>query len=69
MGLFCLGKKKSLRGDLIAAFQHLKGVYKEDEEGLFTAACRDRTRENGFKLREDLHHILENRLRVLEVDL
>lgn len=34
------------------AFQCMKGVYKEDEEGLFTRACSDRTRGEGFKLQE-----------------
>ena len=37
---------------LIAAFQYLKGTHKKAEEGLFTRACRDRTRGNGFKLKE-----------------
>jgi len=30
----------------------VKGSYKEAGEGLFTRACRDRTRGNGFKLKE-----------------
>lgn len=34
------------------AFQCVKGVYKEDEEGLFTRACSDRTRGEGFRLQE-----------------
>ncbi|KFP99506.1 hypothetical protein N329_04800, partial [Haliaeetus albicilla] len=50
-GLFCL-KKRRLWGDLTAAFQHLKGTYKKDGEGLFTRAYSDRTRGNGFKLQE-----------------
>ena len=33
-------------------FQYLKGAYRKDEEGLFTRACGDRTRGNGFKLKE-----------------
>jgi len=37
----------------MAAFQYLKGAYKKDGEGLFTRAGRDRTRGNGFKLKED----------------
>ena len=41
-----------LRGDLIAAFQYLKGAYKKAREGLCTRACSDRTRGNGFKLKE-----------------
>jgi len=50
LGLFSL-KKRRLWGDLTAAFQYLKGAYKRAEEGLFTRACSDRTRDSGFKLK------------------
>ena len=36
-------------GDLIAAFQYLKGAYKQEGEWLFTRMDSDRTRANGFK--------------------
>ena len=51
VGLFNLEKRR-LQGDLIVAFQYLKGAYKKAGEGLFTRACSDRTRGNGFKLKE-----------------
>ena len=51
LGLFSLEKRR-LWEDLIVVFQYLKGAYKKAGEGLFTRACSDRTRGNGFRLEE-----------------
>jgi len=51
LGLFSLGRRR-LWGDLRAAFQCLKGACKKDGDRLFSRACCDRTRGNGFKLKE-----------------
>jgi len=51
LGLFSLQKRRLWR-DLTPAFQYLKGGYKKAGEGLFTRAWSDRTRGNGFRLKE-----------------
>ena len=47
LGLFSLEKRR-LQGGLPVP----GGAYKKAGEGLFTRACSDGTRSNGFKLRE-----------------
>ncbi|KAJ7424540.1 hypothetical protein WISP_28213 [Willisornis vidua] len=51
LDLFSLEKRR-LCGDLFVAFQYLKGAYETAGEGFFTKAWSDRTRGNGFKLKE-----------------
>ena len=45
-------EKRKLQEDLIAISQYLKGAYKQEENQLFTQMDSDRTRGNGFKLKE-----------------
>jgi len=51
MSLFSL-EKRSLQGDLVVAFQYLKGIYKQEGNQLFIQVDSDRTRGNSFKLKE-----------------
>jgi len=48
----CTWKKGRLQGYLTAAFQYLNRVYKHEGNQLFTWVDSDRTRGNGFKLKE-----------------
>jgi len=56
LGLFSLEKRR-LQGDPTAAFHYLKEGYKRAGEGLFTRAGTDRTRGNGFKLKEGRYRL------------
>jgi len=47
--------------DLRAAFQYVKGAYKEDGRGLFTTAFSDKSRGNDFKLKESSRFRLDIR--------
>ena len=51
LALFSLEKKR-LQGDLIVAFQYLKGGYKEDGGRIFIRIRGDRMRGEGFKVKE-----------------
>jgi len=48
LGLFSLQKRRP-QGDLITAFQYLKGAYKRAGKGLLTRAYRDKTRASSGK--------------------
>ena len=56
LGLFSLEKRR-LWGDLIAAFHHLKGAYKQEGNQLFTRVDNSRTRGDGFKLKEGRYRL------------
>jgi len=63
--LFSLEKRR-LWGDLVEAFQYLKGAYKKAGEGFFTRVCSDRTSGIVFKVKEGRFR-LENRKKFFSV--
>ena len=53
LGLFSLEKRR-LQGDLIVAFQYLKGAYKQEGDQLFMRVDDGRARGNGFQVRREV---------------
>jgi len=51
LGLLSLEKIR-VQGDLVVAFQYLKEAYKKYGDRFYTRHSSDRTRGNGFKLKE-----------------
>jgi len=51
MGLVRLERRRPWE-DLAETFQYVKGGYKKEGSRLFSRTCFDRTRGNGFKLKE-----------------
>jgi len=51
LGIFSVEKRR-LQGDLVVAFQYLKGAHKQEGKQLFTRVDSDMTWGNGFKLRQ-----------------
>jgi len=54
--LFSLENRR-VQGDLMAAFQYVKGVYRKDGSRLFNRASCDMMRDNGFKLEKSIFRL------------
>jgi len=52
-------EKRKRQGDLLTAFQYLKGAYKKAGQALFTRVGSDKARDNGFKLKEGRFRLKE----------
>lgn len=57
------GREKAKQGDLVVAFQYFRVAYRKDGKEPLIRECSDRTRDNGFKLRED-NFILDIRKKI-----
>jgi len=67
LGLFSLEKKR-LQGDFLVAFQYLKGAHKKDGNKCFRRAHCNRTKGNGFKVKEDRFRLdIENKFFTVRV--
>lgn len=51
MKLFSLEKSR-LRGEIMVTFQNLKRTYGKDGHRIFSRACWNGIRDNGFRLKE-----------------
>ncbi|KAK4829696.1 hypothetical protein QYF61_006071, partial [Mycteria americana] len=62
-------RKYFFKCDLIMPFQCIKGAFKKDGERLLARACSDRTRCNGFKLKEGRFKLEMKKFFVMRVAL
>ena len=56
LGLFSMEKRR-LQGNLRAAFWSVMGSCRKEGSRLFSRVCSDRTRGNGFKLKEGRYRL------------
>ena len=60
-------EKRRLRGDLINAYEYLKGGYEVDGAKLFPVLCSSRTRGNGHKLQHRKYHMNKRKIFTVRV--